>query len=191
MLECWYSLFVDFMIISRRSRILVALFMIVDVIMALLNNFSQYACSWVTDVRRISAKLICPPLSCSELLLPYLWSLIYWKHTAVLWPFFRDHLGESVTEENFWTLWCKWRLTEADTLTIRLGATPSGLTNAHLHCPPYFLWVGCHSCHPTNSVSRKSTTNNSGGLEETSGHCQFSFYVIRSWFIQFVDFCSI
>jgi len=38
-----------------------------------------------------------------------------------------------VPEENFWTLWCKGRLTEADTLTIRLGATPSGLSSAHLH----------------------------------------------------------
>jgi len=40
-----------------------------------------------------------------------------------------------VPEENFWTLWCKGRLTEADTQTIRLGATPSGLTSAHLHHP--------------------------------------------------------
>ena len=31
------------------------------------------------------------------------------------------------------------RLTEADTLTIRLGATPSGLTSAHLHRPPIFF----------------------------------------------------
>jgi len=38
-----------------------------------------------------------------------------------------------VPEENFWTLWCKGRLTEADTQTIRLGATPSGLTSVHLH----------------------------------------------------------
>jgi len=55
-------------------------------------------------------------------------------------PFFRDHPGEPVPEENFWTLWCKERLTEADTLTIRLGTTPSGLTSAHLHHlhhPPY------------------------------------------------------
>jgi len=51
---------------------------------------------------------------------------------------FRDHPGEPVPEENFWTLWCKGRLTEADTLTIRLGATPSGLTSAHLHHPPNF-----------------------------------------------------
>jgi len=39
-------------------------------------------------------------------------------------------------QKNFWTLWCKGRLTEADTLTIRLGATPSGLTSAYLHHPP-------------------------------------------------------
>jgi len=41
-----------------------------------------------------------------------------------------------VPEENFWTLWCKERLTEADTLTIQLGATPSGLSSAHLYHPP-------------------------------------------------------
>jgi len=58
--------------------------------------------------------------------------------TTVLRPFFRDHLGEPVPEENFWTLWCKGRLTEADTSTIWLGATPSGLTSAHLHHPPFF-----------------------------------------------------
>jgi len=46
----------------------------------------------------------------------------------------------------------KARLTEADTPTIRLGDTPSGLTSAHLHHPPCFLQAGCPSCHPTNSV---------------------------------------
>jgi len=45
--------------------------------------------------------------------------------TTVLWPFFQDHLGEPVPEENFWTLWCKGRLIEADALTIWLGATLS------------------------------------------------------------------
>jgi len=35
-------------------------------------------------------------------------------HTTVLQPFFRDHPGEPVPEENFWTLRCKGRLTEAD-----------------------------------------------------------------------------
>jgi len=51
-------------------------------------------------------------------------------------PFFRDDLGEPVPEENFWTLWCKGRLKEANTPTFRLGATPSGLTSAHLYHPP-------------------------------------------------------
>ena len=32
------------------------------------------------------------------------------------------------------------RLTEADTLIIRLGATPSGLTIAHLHHPLNFFY---------------------------------------------------
>ena len=71
--------------------------------------------------------------------------------TTVLRPFFRDHPGELVPEENFWSLWCKRRLTEADTPTIRLGATPSKLTSAHLHLP-YFLRAGCSSCRPTNGV---------------------------------------
>jgi len=52
--------------------------------------------------------------------------------TSILRPFF--NLVELVPEENFWTLWCKGRLTEAD----MLGATPAGLTSAHLHYPPFF-----------------------------------------------------
>ena len=53
-------------------------------------------------------------------------SLNHTTHTTtILWPFFRDHPGEPVTEENFWTLWCKGRLTEADTPTIWLEHHPS------------------------------------------------------------------
>jgi len=60
--------------------------------------------------------------------------------TNVLWSFFRDHPGEPVPEENFWTLWCKGRLTDADKPTIQMGATPSGLvTSAHLQHPPIFF----------------------------------------------------
>jgi len=75
-------------------------------------------------------------------------------------PFSGTTPGEPVPEENFWTLWCKGRLTEADTPTIRLGATPSGLAGAHLHHPPpYFSQAGCPSCRPTNSVKAlKATT---------------------------------
>jgi len=68
-------------------------------------------------------------------------------------PFFQDHPGEPVPEENFWTLWCKERLTEADTPTIWLGATPSGLTSAHLHHPA-ISFTG----HPTNSVKALKAT---------------------------------
>jgi len=60
--------------------------------------------------------------------------------TTILRPFFRYHSGEPVPEENFWTLWCKGRLTEADTPTIRLGATPSGLTSVHFHHPPHIFY---------------------------------------------------
>ena len=60
-------------------------------------------------------------------------------HTTILQPFFQVHPGEPVPEENFWTLWCKGRLTEADTPTMRLSATPSGLTSVHLHQPPIFF----------------------------------------------------
>jgi len=59
-------------------------------------------------------------------------------HTSVLRPFVRDHPGQPVPEENFWTLWCKGRLTEADTPITQLGATPSRLSSAHLHYPPIF-----------------------------------------------------
>jgi len=73
---------------------------------------------------------------------------------------FTDHPGEPVPEENFWTLWYKGRLTEADTLTIRLGATLSGLTSALLHCPP-FIQAGCPSYRPTNSVKALKATSTS------------------------------
>jgi len=64
-------------------------------------------------------------------------ALAHHHHHNHFTAFFQDHPGEPVPEENYWTLWCKQRLTEADTLTIRLGATPSGLTSAHLHRPPW------------------------------------------------------
>ena len=60
-----------------------------------------------------------------------------WHNHTRFTALFQDHPGELVPE-NFWTLWCKGRLTEADTPSIRLGTTPSGLTCAHLH-PPHFF----------------------------------------------------
>jgi len=78
--------------------------------------------------------------------------------TTVLRPFFWHHPGELVPEENFWTLWCKERLTEADTPTIRLGATPSGLTSAHLFHTPIFF-TGRMPFLPPNQ-QRQSTEGN-------------------------------
>jgi len=50
------------------------------------------------------------------------------KHTAILRPFFWDYPGELVPEESFfWTFMVQGKITEADTLTIRLDDTPSGL----------------------------------------------------------------
>jgi len=72
------------------------------------------------------------------------------RFTALFW----DHPGEPVPEKNFWTLWCKGRLTEADTLTIWLGTTPSILPmlTSTSTIAPHFLRAGCPSCRPTNSV---------------------------------------
>jgi len=50
-------------------------------------------------------------------------------------------------------------LTEADTPTIRMDTTQTGLTSAHLHYHPIFLQAGCPSCCPTNSIKAlKATT---------------------------------
>jgi len=80
-------------------------------------------------------------------------ALTHHNHFTAL---FRDHPGEPVPEENFWTLWCKGRLTEADTPTIRLGATPSGLTSAYLHHPRIFYrLVALPVAQPTASSEVK------------------------------------
>jgi len=71
--------------------------------------------------------------------------------TTTLQPFVRDHPGEPVPEENFWTLWCKGRLTEADIMTLRLGATPSGLTSAHLLHPIFYRPDAVPATQPTVS----------------------------------------
>jgi len=78
--------------------------------------------------------------------------------TTILWPFFWDHPGEPVPEENYCTLWCKGRLTEADTLTIRLGVTPSGLSSAHLHHPTIFF-MGLMPFLPPNQQCQSTEGN--------------------------------
>jgi len=89
-------------------------------------NFLQTACSFWCQTNTVKA------------LKAILWAYHHITTTTVLRPFFRVYPGEPVPVENFWTLWCKEKLTEADTPTIWLGATPSELTSAHLHQPPIF-----------------------------------------------------
>ena len=44
------------------------------------------------------------------------------------------------------------KINRGDIPTIRLGATPSGLSSAHLHHPPIFLLAGClPAAQPTES----------------------------------------
>jgi len=52
----------------------------------------------------------------------------------------RDRKSVALQQYDFvaHTIHLSSRLTETDTPTIRLGATPSGLTSAHLHHPPCF-----------------------------------------------------
>jgi len=96
---------------------------------------------------------------------------------------FRDHPGEPVTEQNFWRLWCKKTLTKANTPTIRLGATPSGLTSAHLHHAPIF--TGWMPFLPPNQ-QRKSIEGNyrislrliMAALRNRCGH-----YIFALWFL--------
>ena len=92
-----------------------------------ITTFSVYVttCDFDNSYSLVLTVIIIGPEQCSH----------KHTHTTVLWPFFCDHPGEPVPEENFWTFWCKGRLREADTPTIRMGATPSGLSSAHLHLP--------------------------------------------------------
>jgi len=69
--------------------------------------------------------------------------------------------------ENFWTLWCKGRLTEADTLTIQLGTTSSRLTSADLHHPPFFTgrMPFLPPNHPTVSKHRRQLAHSDYGKD--------------------------
>ena len=111
-------------------------------------------------------------------------------HPTVLRPFFRDHPGEPVPEENFWTLWCKGRLTEADTLTIRLGVIPSRRTSAHLHHHPMFFYGldALPAAQPTVSKHwRQKLTTSQQSLNGVEGKC---WEYQSSDFTEQVDRCT-
>jgi len=55
---------------------------------------------------------------------------------------FRDHPGEPVPEEIFWTFIVQGKITEADTPTIWVGATSSRLNSGPPPSSPHF-YAGC------------------------------------------------
>jgi len=57
------------------------------------------------------------------------------EHTIVLRPFFRNYLGKMMPEEIRLNFMVQGKITLADTPTIRLGTTPSGLI---IDLPPSF-----------------------------------------------------
>ena len=81
-------------------------------VMLIILNPSLFPDTLISEAVKISA--LCPTGRQSRSAL--LTDAQVKKHTQPFYgPFFRDHPGEPVPEENFWTLWCKGRLTEADT----------------------------------------------------------------------------
>jgi len=76
------------------------------------------------------------------------------RHNRFMAPF-PGPSGWADASRELWTLWCKGKLAEADTSTMRLDATPSGLTSAHLHYPP-ILFTGRMPFLPPNQ-QRQST----------------------------------
>ena len=78
------------------------------------------------------------------------------------------HLGEPVPEENFWTLRCKGRPTAADTLTIRLGATPFGPTRGQRGMTTYH--IGPHRTTWDHIGAHRTTSDHVGPHLATSDH---------------------
>ena len=88
----------------------------------LVSRYGSGSRSVSGSVIRIAAKIL---IICS---------LVYCHHHHNRFTaFFRDHPGEPAPEENFWTLWCKGRLTEADSHTDHLAGRHSIQTS---QCPP-------------------------------------------------------
>ena len=98
--------------------------------------------------------------------------------TTVLLPFFPDHPGELVPEENFWTSWCKERLTEAETPTRSIQ------TN---QCQPppsiFYRPDALPAAQPTASKHLLSIINSSHTHARTHTHNRFMalFPGLRGW----------
>jgi len=87
-----------------------------------LNDKRVFCC---IDEQTVQVVLYAPPEYCHPI------PAHTHTHTTILRHFFRDHPAEPVPEEDFWTLWRKGRLTEAD--IDHLAGCYSIRTN---WCPP-------------------------------------------------------
>ena len=146
---------------QRISVILTKIF-----VSALLSQHSQFAsslaemanshaCAEHVEMKTVATYDI---VNCPQMHLPH-------NHTTtVLRPFFRDHLGGPVPEENFWTLWCRGRLTEADIQTIWTNQCPPPPS------PPFFQ-AGCPSCRTTNSVKALKAKMHTDALSVNNKSC--------------------
>jgi len=123
-----------------------------------------------------------------------------WFEIFVIWfekdlpppPFYGPFSGTTRVSQcqkraSGWTLWCTGRLTEADTPTIRLGTTPSGLTSAYLHHPPFFYTPDTlTTAQPTVSKHWRQRTYITANLFSTCGA------VVRAkhdWVYEQLKFC--
>ena len=79
-------------------------------------------------------------------------------HTQLFYGPFSGTPGWAGARRELLDFMVQRKINRADTLTIRLGATPSELSSAHLHHPQSFLQAGCPSCSPTNSVKALKAT---------------------------------
>jgi len=94
-------------------------------------------------------------------------------HTTVLRPVFRDYPGEPVPEETFfWTFTVQGKITQADTLTIRMGAIPSKLISDPSLSSPHF-YTGCPSCRNPHTLSWLGT-----GTKYAGWHNQWHGFIV-------------
>jgi len=99
-------------------------------------------------------------------------------HTTVLWPFFWDHMNETVPE-NLVDFVMQGKITEADTPTIRLGATASGLISDP---PPSSSPAGCPSCHNPPTSSWLGTGTEFAGL-----HTQWCGFILNVYSVNIMQ----
>jgi len=77
------------------------------------------------------------------------------------------------------------KIMEAEVPTVRVGATPTGLTTLPI-TPQGFLQAGCPSCHPTNSV--KALKVNKDEYKAVSNMQSIILYFAMGKFTRFPPF---